>query len=253
MITLTAEQAQQIEEAFNSMLTHMGMDEDEWTKPTFNQAREALATIRAARAQEQAEQEPLMVTPGGGAFPFVEVGYVGEFVAPTESLPAGTPLCVAPVEPMKQGVNQELNWGNNKFMLNEQPVKQKSAAWKCACGANLYIDSNGAPASKAEQVGQHPMDYDQGFVDGVEAQLAEQADHEPVAKVCHDLPSHIGWNPNLAVNEFPEGMFLYTRPTRTKDLTDEEIMEIMKQPFNQREYLEQFARAVIAKDREKNK
>lgn len=40
------------EEALNAMLTHMGMDEDEWTKPTFNQAREALAAIRAARAQE---------------------------------------------------------------------------------------------------------------------------------------------------------------------------------------------------------
>ena len=34
------------EEALNAMLTHMGMDEDEWTKPTFNQAREALAAIR---------------------------------------------------------------------------------------------------------------------------------------------------------------------------------------------------------------
>lgn len=25
--------------ALNAMLTHLGMDEDEWTKPTFNQAR----------------------------------------------------------------------------------------------------------------------------------------------------------------------------------------------------------------------
>ena len=40
---------------------------------------------------------------------------------------------------------------------------------------------------------------------------------------------------------------------RTKDLTDEELREIMKQPFNQREYLEQFARAVIAAFKEKNK
>lgn len=29
--------------ALNAMLTHMGMDEDEWNKPTFDQAREAIA------------------------------------------------------------------------------------------------------------------------------------------------------------------------------------------------------------------
>jgi hypothetical protein len=31
--------------ALSAMLTHMGMDEDEWNKPTFNQAR---AAIKAA-------------------------------------------------------------------------------------------------------------------------------------------------------------------------------------------------------------
>lgn len=29
--------------ALNAMLTHMGLDEDEWTKPTFDQARAAIA------------------------------------------------------------------------------------------------------------------------------------------------------------------------------------------------------------------
>ena len=29
--------------ALNAMLTHMGMDEDEWNRPTFNQARRAVA------------------------------------------------------------------------------------------------------------------------------------------------------------------------------------------------------------------
>ena len=70
---------------------------------------EALTVIREARAEQdhfaasdKMVAEPLQILPGGGAFPFVEVGYVGEFVAPTESLPAGTPLCVAPVQPVKQ-------------------------------------------------------------------------------------------------------------------------------------------------------
>jgi len=32
----------QLVDALNAMLTHMGMDEDEWNKPTFDQAREAI-------------------------------------------------------------------------------------------------------------------------------------------------------------------------------------------------------------------
>ncbi len=42
--------------------------------------------------------------------------------------------------------------------------------------------------------------------------LAEQpAQQEPVAKVCHDLDGHIGWNPNL--RQLPdEGAALYTSP-----------------------------------------
>ena len=54
----TTEALKLAEEALNAMLTHMGMDEDEWTKPTFNQAREALAAIREALA-EPVKQEPV--------------------------------------------------------------------------------------------------------------------------------------------------------------------------------------------------
>lgn len=32
--------------ALNAMLTHMGMDEDEWNKPTFDQARRAIAAAK---------------------------------------------------------------------------------------------------------------------------------------------------------------------------------------------------------------
>ena len=34
--------------ALNAMLTHFGMDEDEWTKPTFNQARAAIKKAEGA-------------------------------------------------------------------------------------------------------------------------------------------------------------------------------------------------------------
>ncbi len=36
-------------------------------------------------------------------------------------------------------------------------------------------------AAIREVLAEHPMDYDQGFVDGVEAQLAEPVKQEPVA------------------------------------------------------------------------
>jgi len=36
--------------ALNAMLTHMGMDEDEWNKPTFDQARAAIVKAREAQS-----------------------------------------------------------------------------------------------------------------------------------------------------------------------------------------------------------
>lgn len=36
--------------ALNAMLTHMGMDEDEWNKPTFDQARAAIAKATGEQA-----------------------------------------------------------------------------------------------------------------------------------------------------------------------------------------------------------
>jgi hypothetical protein len=36
------EERDRLKSALSAMLTHMGMDEDEWNKPTFDQARQAL-------------------------------------------------------------------------------------------------------------------------------------------------------------------------------------------------------------------
>ena len=36
--------------ALHAMLTHMGMDEDEWNKPTFDQARSAIAKAEGGAA-----------------------------------------------------------------------------------------------------------------------------------------------------------------------------------------------------------
>lgn len=48
---------QQALEALSAMLTHMGMDEDEWNRPTFNQCRKAEAALRERLAQP--EQKPV--------------------------------------------------------------------------------------------------------------------------------------------------------------------------------------------------
>jgi hypothetical protein len=39
------------------------------------------------------------------------------------------------------------------------PLQAEPVAWRCACGANLYIDADGAPRSKAEPV-QEPQTLD---------------------------------------------------------------------------------------------
>ena len=41
-------------EALSAMLTHMGMDEDEWNKPTFDQARDAIKALGAAIGKAEA-------------------------------------------------------------------------------------------------------------------------------------------------------------------------------------------------------
>ena len=89
--------------------------------------------------------------------------------------------------------------------------------------------------------------------------LTEQAEQEPVAYVLWDdnnVPSLQWEKPN-------DGVFnqlYYAAPVRTKDLTDDEILEITKRfalgiafPVDGVTTPEMFARAVIAADREKNK
>jgi hypothetical protein len=43
------------------------------------------------------------------------------------------------------------------------PLQAEPVAWRCACGANLYIDADGAPRSKAEPV-QEPVAYQEDII-----------------------------------------------------------------------------------------
>ena len=73
---------------------------------------------------------------------------------------------------------------------------------------------------------------------------------EPVAKVCHDLDGHIGWNPNL--KQLPnEGTPLYTSPPAQRTwvgLTPYEIQEI----HLKESHWGNFACLIEAKLKEKN-
>jgi hypothetical protein len=77
---------------------------------------------------------------------------------------------------------------------NGIPLEQwqnKPVAWRCACGANLYIDADGAPRSKAEPV-QEPQTLDaamqqpramaQAYENGYKAGAA--AEREACAKLA---------------------------------------------------------------------
>ena len=92
-------------------------------------------------------------------------------------------------------------------------------------------------------------DYWNEKVTALRKALAEQAEQEPVADIVYDE-----FGPRIilrkSIKELPDGMQLFTAPVRTKDLTDDEIREI---EMSVEPFAIDFARAVIAADREKNK
>ncbi len=76
-----------------------------------------------------------------------------------------------------------------------------------------YIDDLEAIVYAADDLGTHEDRAKmQEAITALREALAEQpAQQEPVAKVCHDLDGHIGWNPNL--RQLPdEGTALYAAP-----------------------------------------
>ena len=83
----------------------------------------------------------------------------------------------------------------------------------------------------------------------------KEPEQEPVAKVCHDLDGHIGWNPKLT--QLPdEGTLLYTTPPQRPSRSDmtwvgldaDEVFELASGRWT----LGQMAVLVEAKLKEKN-
>ena len=156
--------------------------------------------------------------------------------------------------------------------LAEQPAQQQEPVahsivagalfdfmgWLTSRNERLVLSSteNAAPAADAIKDFAHMrnLNIDDAKVRDWQEHLASQPaqQQDPVAKVCHDLDGHIGWNPNLT--ELPaEGTELYTSPPASKpwvSLTDEEINDL--DPSEEIWGLNEVVRAAEAKLREKN-
>jgi hypothetical protein len=102
---------------------------------------------------------------------------------------------------------------------NGIPLEQwqnKPVAWRCACGANLYIDADGAPRSKAEPV-QEPQTLDaamqqpramaQAYENGYKAGAAAEREaimDEWSACVQSDLENGVRWLNEQAAKKWQE-------------------------------------------------
>ena len=127
-------------------------------------------------------------------------------------------------------------------------------------------------AEQAEQEPQHSEHYWQHEINNARADgyergyvaakklYAEQTEQEPVAWM-QEMPTKRGETRSVrmttveefAREEWANPIPLYAAPVRTKDLTDEEILKTNKTELPDCQDLVDFARAVIAADREKNK
>ena len=73
-------------EAMNAMLTHMGMDEDEWNKVTFNQMRKAITSIRQAIADLEKQEPVAWIDAYGTLFYTKEAAYKSGYFSPIRAL-----------------------------------------------------------------------------------------------------------------------------------------------------------------------
>ena len=111
-------------------------------------------------------------------------------------------------------------------------------------------------AIRSAKIEQAELDTKAGELYEMKTKLwkSEQAEQEPVAwgRVFDGDIIDCICPEEHALNEGDYTIPLYAAPVRTKDLTDDEIYTLYSEPCSDREMVE-FARAVIAADRELNK
>lgn len=216
MITLTTEQAQQIEDAleyFNSGYSGAEPSASAFALKVDN----ALVTIRAARAQEQAEQEPLVrFCPGCGSIGEVDSKY-------RDCCPDGIKARLVPSR-----FAEECQGLFNLAIGNVAPVQEPVAWVKYNHLTDTYDTPDGTKIS-SELADNVACVADVLHIASIrENQRAEQ---EPVAEIIgfertNDMRGvkripRIKWNVPLWEDESPLQLGnLYAEPVRTKDLTD---------------------------------
>ena len=226
MITLTAEQAQQIEEALADIVRVYKFD----TGTPVG----ALATIRAARAQEQIDEswciEPKPVN-GLLSAEQAEQRSDSERVEP-----------VAWFDECRITLVTEIHMLSSDFENSLYAFRDDLEARKHAEGSIAFARSradkwnwNGC-AAPVEPVKQEPVAFEM---------ICPRCKVDRVTTQCPNR-GNLGDCPMTATAQ-------NAAPVRTKDLTDDEIDKLIEHAWNYQLPLPEFARAVIAKDREKNR
>ena len=214
---------QQALEALSSMLTHMGMDEDDWNKPTFNQCRKAEAALRERLARQK--QEPVA---------WMEAWY-GSGPERGWWIVAGRDHIAYLGDQIESDEVSKIVAAHN---ITQQPV-QKPVAWLCRDYYNtLKLVQIEPPPPLAFPV-----------------YTAPQPAQQPVAWICDraDGVRSLWWSKQqaLQLNEGHNFTPLYTAPQPAQQpLTEEQIDEMWRQatikPALTSEFVRAFARAIEA-------
>jgi hypothetical protein len=207
--------AKQALEAMNAMMTHMGMDEDEWNKVTFDQMRKAITSLRQAIAEAE-KQEPYVDVVSHWHYWMAEAD---KFRLQLENLRQA--IAEAEKQPTGPATSADRYFYEAGFEEGrQQGMKQERALWELA------------------RIGQE-----------IEAEAEKQ---EPVAWGMEGKDGFIFDVICPAEHEREEGGYttpLYTTPQQRTwvGLTDEEVKKIA---YNNIEV--KVARAIEAKLKEKN-
>ena len=162
--------------------------------------------------------------------------------------------------------------------LSEEQARQiEEAMNECLFDAKWYAAKEAIRAAKAQELNlncksvqkrlatswgyvkaEHTMDYDQGFVDGVEAQLAEPVKQQPVAVISESAIGLVKLHANGAC--LPFGTQLYAAPVSAKrewvDITKAEQLYLLASHIDKLTgdvMGLSLIDAVVAKFKEKNK
>jgi len=271
MTYVTAEAAQQIEEAFISVCDAFLNDD---SHGLYDDAKEALATIREARAQEHSHPDELEDRPVD-----VELAqYKRMFEAACSSLAAiGDALGVEPEEGGAESILSAI------AELKNSPVQQAEQepdyfglthdhTWLSIDKKQydkLKLEGRMACYAAPQPVSQEPVAWIEGYPKDFYSEewfIAITIYGDRV--VLKALPENYSYDFTTADGtymkkenvkrwmQFPDSEFLpptVAAPVRTKDLTDDEILPDGYGVVTTYDGLLEFARAVIAADREKNK